>query len=452
MLLGVSALAGSSGLIAQVKTNVSYEDIEPLIGELRAHLPDELKGEPGNVQRNWRSWVAARDAHTRARVARGDEDSVLNLLLLGTSFTKEPRIVTPMMATSGLGRVDHVVRKRAADLVAAAQSTDGNERLTLVREVLRRRGLDLSSTAGRQQAERYLLDEVQRMVREIEQHLRSQQMARARADLAGAYAERMAFFSARGLSSDTSLLPSYGIEQAMAAMKSAGFLGAGAVWHAAVVGPGLDFVDKNDGIDVYPQQSPQPFLLIDSLLRLGLSAPGRLQLATLDVSPFVNHHLHAAREHARAGYALTLPIDTARAWTNGYAAYWRQSGDRVADDVETTTLRASGATFALRRIRVRPGVVEAITPFDLNVVLQRLSGGPRFDLIVVSNVLIYYGVFEQALALANIAAMLKPGGWLISNDALPMLRATPLKEAGSVSVVYADGLGYTERLSWYRRQ
>jgi hypothetical protein len=39
----------------------------------------------------WPAWVAQRDADIRARVAEGDEDSVVNLLLYGTSFTRRPR-------------------------------------------------------------------------------------------------------------------------------------------------------------------------------------------------------------------------------------------------------------------------------------------------------------------------------------------------------------------------
>jgi predicted TPR repeat methyltransferase len=42
----------------------------------------------------------------------------------------------------------------------------------------------------------------------------------------------------------------------------------------------------------------------------------------------------------------------------------------------------------------------------------------RFDLIIGTNIFIYYGAFEQSLARANVAGMLKSGGFLLSSDQL----------------------------------
>jgi hypothetical protein len=70
-------------------------------------------------------------------------------------------------------------------------------------------------------------------------------------------------------------------------------------------------------------------------------------------------------------------------------------------------------------VRIRPNVVRAIAPHDLNIVLQRPDPLPdveRFDLVIATNILIYYDVFEQSLALANSARMLRPGGFLLSNN------------------------------------
>jgi hypothetical protein len=321
----------------------------------------------------------------------------------------------------------------------------------LVRQLLARRGIDASTTAGREHARRYLRAALTRMVSDLERHLRLQQAARVRHDLSGAYAERMAYFSARGLSSDTSLLPAYGIEQALTAMKAEGALVPGGVRRVAIVGPGLDYIDKVDGYDVYPQQSLQPFLVIDSLLRLGLAVPGRLQVVTLDLNPRVNEHLAAAR-HRAGGYHLQLPKDGARPWTEDYVSYWQRSGNQVGTEVETNTVPVLGATVLLRRLRIRPEIVEAVTPADVNIVFERLAGNQPFDLLIATNVLVYYGIFEQALALNNITAMVKPGGWFVSNEAVPLLRQIPLEESGATNVVYATGPGYSERLAWYRRQ
>jgi hypothetical protein len=65
--------------------------------------------------------------------------------------------------------------------------------------------------------------------------------------------------------------------------------------------------------------------------------------------------------------------------------------------------------------------VKRITPLDVNIVFQRLEVPPQqaFDLIIGTSIFTYYDGFEQSLARANVAAMLRPGGFLLSNDKLP---------------------------------
>ena len=72
----------------------------------------------------------------------------------------------------------------------------------------------------------------------------------------------------------------------------------------------------------------------------------------------------------------------------------------------------------VRAVRVRPDVVLEVTPRDVNIVLERLeplADADRFDLVLATNVLVYYDSFEQTLALANIARMLRPGGFFLTN-------------------------------------
>ena len=111
-----------------------------------------------------------------------------------------------------------------------------------------------------------------------------------------------------------------------------------------------------------------------------------------------------------------------------------------------------------RAIRVRPQFVRAITPRDLNIVLQRLdplAADERFDLIVATNVLLYYDIFDQSLALVNIAAMLRPGGILLSNTGVFALPGIPMDMLGSAEVAQMTipGIGIIrDRVAWYRRQ
>ena len=86
---------------------------------------------------------------------------------------------------------------------------------------------------------------------------------------------------------------------------------------------------------------------------------------------------------------------------------------------------------------MRPAIVQSISPVDLNIVVERLELVPdeRFDLIVATDVLVYYDVFEQALALTNAAAMLRPGGVFLTNNAV--FPTPPLNtSAGYLRVTY----------------
>ena len=101
----------------------------------------------------------------------------------------------------------------------------------------------------------------------------------------------------------------------------------------------------------------------------------------------------------------------------------------------------------LRATRIRPDVVSSLDVRDVNIVLERLAplaDEDRFDLIVATNILVYYSVFEQSLALANVASMLRPGGFLLSNDVLVELPTTPLHAIGDTRVIYSDHPGDTD--------
>jgi hypothetical protein len=74
-------------------------------------------------------------------------------------------------------------------------------------------------------------------------------------------------------------------------------------------------------------------------------------------------------------------------------------------------------------------------------------------LIVATNILLYYDVFEQSLALANIAKMLRPGGLFLTNDRLLELPAAPVRSAGELEVTYMklpDSSAKGDRLGWYQ--
>jgi chemotaxis methyl-accepting protein methylase len=103
-------------------------------------------------------------------------------------------------------------------------------------------------------------------------------------------------------------------------------------------------------------------------------------------------------------------------------------------------------------VGIHPAVAAGLNPLDLNIVLQRLEvpAAEKFDLIVGTNVFLYYDEFQQALAMANIQRMLRPGGVLLSNNALPELPSSRVRLAGHTTLVYSARKDSGDTIGWYK--
>src|SRR4029453_12184693 len=121
--------------------------------------------------------------------------------------------------------------------------------------------------------------------------------------------KRSHLFRDRGISLDTTILSSFGIDRALSDMKERAVLPQKSIARVAIIGPGLDFTDKGFGYDFYPLQTLQPFAVYDSLVRLGLAEPGKIEMTAFDISQEVVEHLRRARERAKKGqhYIGQLP-------------------------------------------------------------------------------------------------------------------------------------------------
>ena len=167
------------------------------------------------------------------------------------------------------------------------------------RQLLERKGYRFATVADRAQVSQQLLAEVARVAREQAVYARDLGDIRRLEDVTEQFAARSRLFRARGLSLDTSILPSLAIERSLGELRARGLVAANSVREVAVIGPGLDFSDKGSGYDFYPQQTLQPFTLMDSLVRLGLTdRTNPAHVTTLDLSPRVNDHLTRARQRA----------------------------------------------------------------------------------------------------------------------------------------------------------
>ena len=456
-VLTATGLASALAQTAGGTINIPFSDAKPIFDAVRSEvLPAELRGKTAaQLEAAWPSWVARRDAEIRARVEQGDEDSLVNLLLFGTTFTKQPRPSTRVLAALAVDP-DAALRAlspRIDDFVAAMASPGANERMQFARQVVAHKGIDPVTVEGRSAARRFLEDRTR--VVGAGSVVQSSRLLDPDAELR----DTLTVFRDRGLSSDTSIFIDHGIDQALTDIKAKGLFAAGAVRRVAIVGPGLDFTDKLEGYDFYPPQTIQPFALVDSLVRLGLAVPGAIQVTSFDLSARVIQHIDSARERAGRGqpYVLVLPRNIDRPWTASLVKYWQRIGDRVGAESRTAAPPAGAGRVQVRSVRVRPSVVLSTSARDLNIVLQRpdpLSAGDQFDLILATNILLYYDVFEQSLAAANIAEMLRPGGLFLSNNRIFELPSFPLSSVGFTDVTYMSlkGIGETgDHIVWYRR-
>ena len=440
---------------------IPFSDAKPIFAALREDLlPPEFRGlTPAQREAAWPDWVMRRDAAIRARVGDGDEDSVINLLQFGTAFTTQPRITEQQLAGVVMRKAGSadvfvpspVLKARIDDFIAALAAPGTNERLVFARKVVERRGISPSTEDGRGRLRRYLEERTALVGSAVH--------APVLHDPATGLADQITIFRDRGLASDTLFWINFAVDQALAEMKTAGALQPRSVRRVALVGPGLDFADKQEGYDFYPQQTIQPFALIDSLGRAGLAARVGVGVWALDVSRAVLDHLESARARADAGaaYTVVLPRNLDQPWTDTLLRFRDRFGDEIGKPMAAAAPPSNAGNVEVRSVLFPPAVTRAIVPRDLNVVLQRTEPvpGEAFDLVVATNILLYYDVFEQSLAAANIAAMLRPGGFLLSNDRIFELPGGPVALAGRTAAAYMNVPGSGPRgdqIYWYQRR
>jgi len=442
---------------------VRFSEARPILTELAGRLPPELNSlTSAQLETEWPDWIERHDRRIRARLGQGDEDTIVNWLLFGTSFTTRPRAVLGEVERGAAADRDLVVRRtielissRLDDLLEALAAPGTDERRLFARSFLQRKGLRVATAAERDAAREYLLAAVIRVANEQEQ-IDQELGATSGGDPITEFAQRSRLFRTRGLSLDTSLGPDYSIEQALVAMRARGLLRPGSVRRVAIVGPGLDFTDKEVGFDIYPQQTLQPFAVLDSLKRLELApSPSGPEIALLDISPRIIDHVTRARARAarNIGYTLNLPLPRRTPWLPDVRTYWQTFGDRIGAPARTPTSKAVAELVELRAVRATPSAVQRMSMRDVNIVTERLEEEP-FDLVIATNVFIYYDVLEQALALSNIEAMLKPGAFLLANFSAPNLTSVTIRPVETTEILYAHARDVDERILdfivWYK--
>jgi len=438
----------------QSKTEfISLDAAQPILKSFADALPGDLQKTPD--QAAWFAWVQGQDASIRKRLELGEEDTLTNLLRFGVTYTSEYQIDREYLAKYGQSTlVNAFAENRANDLVRALASPTANEGMLEMRAFLIKRGYSFKTPQDRARVKQHLLDNLAHMRDEFAQFREKLKTADE--------SEQAQLYAQRGISLDSNLWPDYALDLSLGELVKAGMLKPGSVRRIAIIGPGLDFANKEYGNDFYPPQSIQPSAVLDSLIRLGLTDPNSFELSTFDISPSVNIHLARAQKNAIAGkhYVVQLPWNSAvpfnPEYLTAFTTYWQSLGSMVGATVEPVAVPLKLAQdIHIRAVSVRPEISRRITPVDMNIVYQRMDAADpdeKFDLIIGTNIFIYYGAFEQSLARANLAAMLKPGGFALSNDLLADKVPSQLELAHVTTINVRSEPQIIEHMYCYGRQ
>ena len=233
-------MLGAAGAVSSARF-VRFDEVSPILTELAGTLPPDLNTlTPAQMEVAWPRWIERRDREIRARLDQGDEDTIVNWLLFGTTFTSRPRAVLGTVESGTVGDRDLVLRRtmeliaaRLDDLLTALAAPGSDERRLFARSLLQRRGLRFATAADRDAARMYLLAAIIRVASEQDQ-IDQELGATSGRDPMAEFVTRSRLFRTRGLSLDASMIPNYSIEQALAAMKARGLFEPRAVKRVAI--------------------------------------------------------------------------------------------------------------------------------------------------------------------------------------------------------------------------
>jgi hypothetical protein len=390
-----AALAASMGLLshaAERRRPIEYSDLPPALQKSFS-----AQGIPG---RRFPAYIRSVEVETDRRIAEGERDHLIYYALQSTGFTDRPRIepaVSALRFVEGLPQVERerllqdpsylpsagwpsAERARVVDLLSALRTGSKDEHLAYFRQLLQ----PDSRVPG---PEAFLADYVR-----VARFLYQKEFLSGGASPAEV-AQVARLYQSRPHSSDTQIEAGFGV-----------YLG-------------LDLAPRTDLVDVVGPQSYQPFAVTDALLALSLASERDLRVHLVDVNPRVVRALQAVAREGVTLHLFTGISETAQQpFSPDYRKYVTQLGRAIGDEIPAAGAMASDRRYQ-RSIAVRAAVTRAMSTERLNIITERLvDDESSFDGVVVTNVLTYFDDRQLALALSNIAAMLRPGGYLLHNE------------------------------------
>ena len=204
-----------------------------------------------------------------------------------------------------------------------------------------------------------------------------------------------------------------------------------------IVGPGLDFSDPELGEEI-PQQSYEPFAILDILLKSRRSDFEDIKIDLFDISPRVVEHWEDLLRSAKQGKPHRLILVTGSAMLRGgnelsnetttrYMTHFGDGLPGVTSGISTKKSRRpvprtlDSYSVSLRTLTIPAAVVNKFRPFqgDLtttDVGKLALQNGGKYDLIFCFNTMEYLNETERALAGINVRASLAENGVFVTDN------------------------------------
>jgi len=156
VLRGATALLLLSVAAAAAPHYVGYDEVRGVLTALAGIAPAALKGQDTTLAQRWAEWARQHDAETRTRIDAGDQETIVNWLLYGTTFTTKPRVpleefgdTTRTTRQLTDAQIADLIGDRANDMVTALAAPGQDERRLFARDLFIRQGYSLASQAER---------------------------------------------------------------------------------------------------------------------------------------------------------------------------------------------------------------------------------------------------------------------------------------------------------------
>ena len=397
---------------------ITWDDLAPLHSRLAANAIGAASL-PSFLQRT--------HALNTQRVREGDLDHLVFYLLQSTRFTERPPIEPALSAKAvveSLAPTDRAVFLRDPSAVAAAVPPPVSARIGDLLRAMNNPTRDarlsyfhslLASTFP--DAHGWAADISREYVRAMRFIYEKEFVAQRSERPAEAVAE---LYRSRGLSTDTAVEAGYAVYTGLGVIAS--LEPARRIRRVLIVGPGLDLAPRTALHEDSAPESYQPWAVIDALVSVGLSRLDDLTVVGADINPRVVDYLRRSRQ---APPTLTLASEIRETESvklvPEYRDYFAHLGAAIAapgrDGRAGSVGPAPPPAGQLRKtITVGPAAARALDAVALDVVTERLDGDP-FDLVIATNILPYFNDVELMLAVSNVAAMLRPGGIFLHNEA-----------------------------------